>query len=184
MRLQALRIFLISNKHIDKQRETFRKFDVFPFIVVIFCLGCVCFLKLIDLLEDIDMVFPARVSELDNVLSWVETALEEGEVPLKVSMPFLVAVEEIFVNVASYAYKDGEGDVDIELTVADNEAKICFTDTGIEFNPLTRPDPDVKASAEDRPIGGLGIYMVKKSMDGVDYDRQNDKNVMKFWKNF
>lgn len=130
------------------------------------------------------MVFQARVSELDNVLAWVETSLEEKEVPLKISMSFLVAVEEIFVNVASYAYKDGEGDVDIELTVTDNEATICFTDSGIAFDPLAKPDPDVKASAEDRPIGGLGIYMVKKSMDGVNYDRIDDKNVMKFWKSF
>lgn len=128
------------------------------------------------------MIFQAIDSELDNVLAWVEKTLEEAMASPKVVMPFLVAVEEIFVNVAHYAYRGKEGSVEIEFLV-DDKAKITFIDEGIPFDPLAKPDPDVTASADERQIGGLGIYMVKKSMDGVEYHRVGDKNIFSFWKN-
>lgn len=130
------------------------------------------------------MVYKAEVDNLDNLLADVEMKLEEFNAPMKYVMAFLVAVEEIFVNVASYAYPDAEGDVNVILDVDDKKASITFEDSGIEFNPLDKADPDVNASAEDRPVGGLGIYMVKKSMDGVEYIRKDDKNIFTFWKNF
>lgn len=129
------------------------------------------------------MIYKADLENLDDVLAKVENVLDEAGAPMKSTMAFLVAVEEIFVNVASYAYPDGEGEVDIELVAADGVVKITFDDTGIEFDPLAKPDPDVKATAEERPIGGLGIYMVKKSMDGVDYKRKDGHNILTFWKN-
>lgn len=128
------------------------------------------------------MVFKAEISELDNVLAWVEGELDAKEVSPRIVMPYLVAVEEIFVNVAHYAYQGEIGVVDIEFEISD-KAKITFTDSGVPFDPLARKDPDVTADAEDRPIGGLGIYMVKKSMDGLEYHREDDKNVFTFWKN-
>lgn len=128
------------------------------------------------------MNFKAEINELDNVLAWVEGEMENSMVSPRVIMPFLVAVEEIFVNVAHYAYKGETGDVDIEFKITD-KASITFTDAGVAFDPLAKVDPDITASAEDRPIGGLGIYMVKKSMDGVEYNRIDGKNVLRFWKN-
>lgn len=129
------------------------------------------------------MIYKASVEELDNLLADVEAKLEENDVSPKITMPFLVAVEEIFVNIASYAYTETEGNVDIELTVTQERAHICFTDEGIAFDPLAKEDPDINAPAEERQIGGLGIYMVKKTMDGVKYERVDDKNVFSFWKN-
>ena len=129
------------------------------------------------------MIYKASVEELDNLLADVEAKLEENDVSPKITMPFLVAVEEIFVNIASYAYTETEGNVDIELTVTQDRAHICFTDEGIAFDPLAKEDPDINAPAEERQIGGLGIYMVKKTMDGVKYERVDDKNVFSFWKN-
>lgn len=128
------------------------------------------------------MIFQAKDSELDNVLAWVEGTLEDSMVSPKLVIPFLIAVEEIFVNIAHYAYPESEGEVDIELTISD-KALISFVDEGIAFDPLTKDDPDITASVEERDIGGLGIYMVKKTMDGVEYKRVGNSNVFTFWKN-
>lgn len=130
------------------------------------------------------MIYVADVAELDKVLADVEGSLESSDVPTKYTISFLVAVEEIFVNIANYAYCDKTGEVDIELVIENGCARITFTDAGIPFDPLAKDDPDVSASAEDRPIGGLGIYMVKKSMDGIQYERRDDKNILSFWKDF
>lgn len=128
------------------------------------------------------MIFQAKDSELDNVLAWVEGTLEDSMVSPKLVIPFLIAVEEIFVNIAHYAYPESKGEVDIELTISD-KALISFVDEGIAFDPLTKDDPDITASVEERDIGGLGIYMVKKTMDGVEYKRVGNSNVFTFWKN-
>lgn len=131
------------------------------------------------------MIYPAKVELLDDVLGCIEEKLNDNQVPLAVTMSFLVAVEEIFVNVASYAYPNkDDGEVEIDFKIENGQAFISFKDSGIAFNPLDKPDPDVNASAEERDIGGLGIYMVKKSMDGVEYNREDDKNILSFWKNY
>lgn len=131
------------------------------------------------------MIYPAKVELLDDVLGCIEEKLNDNQVPLAVTMSFLVAVEEIFVNVASYAYPNkDDGEVEIDFKIENGRAFISFKDSGIYFNPLDKPDPNVNASAEERDIGGLGIYMVKKSMDGVEYNREDDKNILSFWKNY
>ena len=83
-----------------------------------------------------------------------------------------------FSNIASYAYEGGEGKAEIQIFKTDDEITLVFTDEGIAFDPLAKEDPDVTLSAEDRPIGGLGIFIVKKSMDDVSYKRENGKNVL------
>ena len=107
----------------------------------------------------------ANISELDQVLSFADAILEELECPMKVQMQIDIAIEEIFVNIAHYAYPDGEGEAVIEVETDDNanSVKITFIDQGIPYDPTAKPDPDVTLSAEERQIGGLGIYMVKKS---------------------
>lgn len=128
------------------------------------------------------MIYKAETDVLDSVLADVETILEELDVPAKYTISFLVAVEEIFVNIANYAYPNGSGNVDIVILAENNTVRITFSDEGIPFDPLAKEDPDVNASADDRPIGGLGIYMVKKSMDGIEYERKDNRNILTFWK--
>ena len=128
----------------------------------------------------------AAVEKLDEVLDFVNVHLEGWDCPQKTLFQLDVAVEEIYVNVAHYAYgEEGGGDVTIriELDMDRKRVSITFTDSGIPYDPLAKPDPDVNASLEERPIGGLGIYMVKKSMDDVVYARIGDTNNLTLVKN-
>ena len=127
----------------------------------------------------------AKVDNLNDVLAFVDGVLEEADCPMKTQTQIDVAVEEIFVNVASYAYKGSSGTVTLEMDILQDPARasITFIDQGIPYNPLAKEDPDVTLSAEERQIGGLGIYIVKKSMDNLTYDRTEDKNVFTLEKN-
>ena len=100
----------------------------------------------------------------------------------KIQMQIDVAVEEIFVNIANYAYSPDTGPATVRLDIRDGIAVITFIDSGVPYDPLAKPDPDVTLSAEDRPIGGLGIFLVKKSMDSVSYNYESGKNVLRLKK--
>ena len=116
----------------------------------------------------------------------MERHLEEADCPLKTLMQIDVAVEEIFINIASYAYPPGKGRVTVKVE-AEKDPGSCtltFIDSGKPFDPLDRDDPDVTLSAEDRDIGGLGVLMVKKSMDELDYKYENSCNILRIKKNF
>ena len=128
----------------------------------------------------------AKVDKLEEVLTFVDGALEEADCPMKAQMQVDVAVEEIFVNVASYAYQGAEGSVTVEVDILQDPARaaITFIDQGVPYNPLAKEDPDVTLSAEERQIGGLGIFIVKKTMDNVVYDRREEKNIFTIEKNF
>lgn len=95
-------------------------------------------------------------------------------------IPILIAAEEIFSNVASYGYPNGGGfvNVTIEFNRFERMMTLTFSDSGIPFNPLAIAEPDVKAPLSERKIGGLGIFMVRKLMDSVEYRRENDHNVL------
>ena len=113
------------------------------------------------------------------MLAYIDERLEEAGCPLKVQMQIDVAAEEIFVNIANYAYDHDGGSVIISMDLNDSpEAVISFIDTGVEFDPLKKQDPDTTLSADERQIGGLGIYLVKRSMDQVKYKRDGDKNIL------
>ena len=124
---------------------------------------------------------PASIENLDRVLEFVDARLEEENCSLKELMTINVAVEEIFVNIASYAYKSQEnGDAQISVWFEEDPKTVWieFRDSGVYFDPLAKDDPDVTLSAAERQIGGLGIFMVKKSMDAVQYKRENDQNIL------
>jgi anti-sigma regulatory factor (Ser/Thr protein kinase) len=89
-----------------------------------------------------------------------------------------VAVDEVMSNIAHYAYPDGEGTVTVSIEEKENTVQIFFRDSGIPYDPLTAKAPDLSLSAEDRPIGGLGIHMVKKMMDAVSYRYENGQNML------
>lgn len=122
----------------------------------------------------------ARVDRLDEVLAFLDGQLEAVECPMKLQMQLDVAMEEIYVNIASYAYAPGTGPATIRVSALEDgrTVEITFIDAGMPFNPLEKDDPDVTLSAEERQIGGLGIYMVKKTMDEVVYAREDGKNVL------
>lgn len=132
------------------------------------------------------ITLPAKVENVDAVTDFVNEALERFDCPMKASMQITIAVEEIFVNIAHYAYTPGEGEATIEAEVSENprQAIIRFRDSGIPYNPLEKEDPDVTLSAEERDIGGLGIYMVKKSMDSLEYEYAGGQNILTIRKSF
>lgn len=125
-----------------------------------------------------ELVLPARVENLESVLEFANVFLEEVHCPKTVQYELDVAVEELFVNVAHYAYQPGEGQITIQAEFSDDMVTIALIDSGKPYNPWTKEDPDITLSAEERRIGGLGIYMVKKSMDEVGYDYKDGKNVV------
>lgn len=133
-----------------------------------------------------ELVLPAQVENLSAVLSFLEEQLEEASCPMKQVMQITVAAEEVFVNIASYAYEPGSGmaEVRFQLTQDSRTAVVTFIDSGIPFNPLEKEDPNVTLSAAERDIGGLGIFMTKKTMDEVRYERVNGQNVLTLIKHF
>ncbi len=131
-----------------------------------------------------EITVKARIENLDEVLGFIDAFLEKQDCPVKTQTQIDIAAEEIFVNIAHYAYGEGEGDATIRIRKEDNplSVRISFIDSGIPFNPLEREDPDVTLSAEERQIGGLGIFMVKKSMDNVEYENTDGKNIFRIKK--
>lgn len=127
-----------------------------------------------------ELTLLATVENLPQVMAFLEQHLEEADCPLKVQMQITVAAEEIFVNIASYAYapEQGEATVRLEITGEPSAVSVTFIDRGVPFDPLARPDPDISLSADDRGIGGLGIYMTKKTMDDVRYEYLDGQNVL------
>ncbi len=130
----------------------------------------------------------AKVEKLDEVMAFVEGELEEGGASMKEIMAITLAVEEVFVNIAHYAYEggdDGEGEAVISMEFAETpkSVTITFADWGRPYNPLEREDPDITLSAEERSIGGLGIFLVKKNMDEVSYEYRDGMNVLTTKKN-
>ena len=128
----------------------------------------------------VNRTFPAKIDALSDVLGFVDETLERYDCPMKIQTAVCVAIEEIFVNVAHYAYGDGEGDMTLGIGFDDASRTITFrmADKGTPFDPLQKPDPDITLSAEERDIGGLGIFITKKTMDTVTYAYENGENVL------
>ncbi len=125
-----------------------------------------------------EKIFSADVKELAAAIVFLEEELDKAKVHPKYMVTLGVALEELFVNVAHYAYPDSSGTVKIGIDASGDSIVIQLTDSGIPFDPTALPDPDIKASAEERKIGGLGIYMVKKSMDTMTYEYRDNQNIL------
>ena len=126
------------------------------------------------------ITLPATVENIGKITAFVEGRMEEKNCPLKQIMQVSMAVDEVMANVAMYAYAPGTGDVTVAVDFDDGSrtVSITFIDRGVAFDPLAKEDPDVTLPAEQRKIGGLGIFLVKKTMDDVAYRREGDKNVL------
>ena len=122
----------------------------------------------------------ARTNNLDKVIAFINENLDKNNCPQKIKMQIDVAVEELFVNISHYAYNPEVGFATINFGWENDKkyAVITFKDSGVPFNPLEKPDPDLTLSAEERQIGGLGIYMVKKSMSDVRYEYKDGQNIL------
>ena len=127
-----------------------------------------------------ELIVEAKLDNLAQVLQFVDSRLEEEDCPFGLQMKIDVAVEELFVNVASYAYAPGSGSATVRMEVEEDPKTvvITFVDCGVPYDPLAKEDPDVTLSINDREIGGLGIFMVKKSMDDMIYAYENGQNVL------
>ena len=127
-----------------------------------------------------ELTIKAVIENLPAVTAFLDEILEGADCSMKAQMQLDVAMDELFGNIARYAYAPGEGDATVRVSVdADARvAEVTLIDSGIPFNPLEASQPDTAASAEDRPIGGLGIFLVRKTMDDVSYVRDGDRNVL------
>ncbi len=120
----------------------------------------------------------AKIENLDEVLDFVNEVLEESGCSMKMITQVNIVVEEIFVNIAHYAYNPEVGGVVIRVALLREDLIIDFEDNGKPYNPLLQEDPDITKNAEERDIGGLGIFMIKKMMDSVEYKNRDNKNIL------
>lgn len=120
----------------------------------------------------------AKKELVEEVTEFVDGLLEAHNCSAMAQAQIDIAVDELFTNIASYAYGGETGEAVIEVDFPDGFAEITFRDWGESFNPLDCPDPDVTLPPEDRPIGGLGIFIVKKKMDSVTYRYEDGQNVL------
>lgn len=132
------------------------------------------------------MTIEATVENLAAVTEFITSSLEEKDCSIKTIMQMELVIEEIFVNVSSYAYRPNVGPVTVckDFEDAPPAVKITFIDSGVEYNPLEHKDPDINAELEERDIGGLGIFLVKKNVDEIFYERKDGKNILTVRKNF
>lgn len=128
----------------------------------------------------------AAVKEnLPEVLAFVNSHLEEAGCGIKVMTQVEVAVEEIFVNISGYAYDPevGPATIRVEFTQAPPAIVMSFIDHGKPYDPLAKPDPDLRVPVKERKKGGLGIFMVKRTMDDVSYEYRDGQNILTIKKN-
>ena len=132
-----------------------------------------------------ELTVAASIDNVSVVTEFVDTQLEALDCPMKAQMQIDIAIDELFSNIAFYAYGDGEGEATVRFEALESPraVRITFIDSGVPYNPLAAEDPDVTLSAEERKIGGLGVYMVKKSMDAMEYAYKDGRNMLSIQKN-
>ena len=132
-----------------------------------------------------ELTISATVENIEIVTDFVNEQLESFDCPMKAQMQIDIAIDELFGNIAHYAYNPEVGDATVRVEVKDEPLAvvITFIDKGVPYDPFKKSDPDTSLSAEEREIGGLGIYMVKKSMDEISYEYKDGQNILTILKN-
>ena len=127
-----------------------------------------------------ELTIAATVENIEAVTDFVNEQLEALDCPMKAQMQIDIAIDELFGNIAHYAYNPDVGDATVRVEVLEDPLSvvITFIDGGVPYDPLSAADPDITLSAEERSIGGLGIFMVKKSMDEISYRYENGSNIL------
>ena len=132
-----------------------------------------------------ELTVEAKIENIEAVTDFVNEQLEALDCPMKAQMQIDIAIDELFGNIAHYAYNPEIGKATVRVEVIEDPlaVTITFIDNGIPYDPLAKSDPDTTLSAEERDIGGLGIYMVKKSMDDITYEYKDGQNILAIKKN-
>ena len=132
-----------------------------------------------------ELTIAATVENIETVTDFVNKQLEALDCPMKAQMQIDIAIDELFGNIAHYAYNPeiGRATVRVEVIEEPLSVVITFIDNGVPYDPLAKADPDTTLSADEREIGGLGIYMVKKPMDDITYEYKDGQNILKIKKN-
>ena len=133
-----------------------------------------------------EMTKPARIENIPVITAFINEELEAMDCPMKVQMQIELAIDELFSNIAYYAYAGGKGEATVRFEQLEEEhgVMLTFIDSGIAYNPLEAPEPDVTLPAEERQTGGLGIFMVRKTMDEVSYEHVDGRNILRIKKLF
>lgn len=132
-----------------------------------------------------ELTTEATIENIGKVTDFVNEQLEAVDCPMKAQMQIDIAIDELFGNIANYAYHPevGSATVRVEVTKSPLAVIITFIDNGVPYDPLAKDDPDTTLSADERQIGGLGIFMVKKSMDQISYEYKDGQNILRIKKN-
>ena len=127
-----------------------------------------------------ELTIAATVENIGIVTEFVNEQLEALDCPMKAQMQIDIAIDELFGNIAHYAYHPevGNATVRVEVTEEPLAVIVTFIDKGMPYDPLRAAEPDITLSAEERDLGGLGIYMVKNSMDEITYEYKDGKNIL------
>ena len=127
-----------------------------------------------------ELVIEATRENLPKVISFVNEHLEAADCNMRTQIQIDIVVEELFINIASYAYDPEIGTAVVQVTVTDEplSVEITFIDNGRQYDPLAKDDPDITLPINKRKKGGLGIFMVKKSMDDIHYEYADGKNIL------
>ena len=125
-----------------------------------------------------EITVDATIENMNTVTAFVDAFLDQIACPMKSRIQINIVIDEIFGNICHYAYKDSVGAVTVRVESGNTPKAVflTFTDNGIPYNPLDTEDPDITSSSEERKIGGLGIYLVKKNMDEMKYEYVNQQN--------
>lgn len=132
-----------------------------------------------------ELTIDAKVENIEKVTAFVDEQMESLRCPVKAQMQIDIAIDELFGNIAHYAYHPEIGPVTVRVEIQETPPSvvITFIDNGVPYDPLAKEDPDISLSAKERQLGGLGIYMVKKSMDDITYEYKDGQNILRIKKN-
>jgi anti-sigma regulatory factor (Ser/Thr protein kinase) len=123
-----------------------------------------------------ELLIEAKTENMDAVLDFINEHIEHCS--MKIQNQIGIVIDEVFANISAYAYNPSVGEVTVRIKADDQDIAIEFEDKGVPYNPLLNEDPDITLDAEEREIGGLGIFMVKNIMDSVEYKRDGSKNIL------
>lgn len=132
------------------------------------------------------ITLPALIENIEKATDFMNEALERAACPMRVQMQLAIALDELMSNVARYAYMPNTGDITISVEIHNDPRRVVLTltDRGIPYDPLLKPPPDTTLSADERQIGGLGIFIVKRTMDSMHYEYKDGKNIVTIEKKF
>ena len=130
------------------------------------------------------LTLPNDINTIPQLNEFIDAVCEELEIDMALAMSLNLAMEEAVVNVMDYAYPEGtEGEVDIEAIADETQLHCTISDSGKPFDPTAKEEVDTTLSAEERPIGGLGIHLIRQLMDNISYERKDGKNILRLSKN-